>query len=78
MRVIANVVPSGMAATAQTLYAFGAGVVTTALTSLSGTLYADYGGPTFLLMAALCVVALPFAWRGLASGRQQPAGIPAL
>lgn len=78
MRVIASVVPSSMAATAQTLYAFGAGVVTAALTSLSGTLYADYGGPTFLLMAALCVVALPFAWRGLASGRRQPAGMPAL
>lgn len=78
MRVIASVVPSSMAATAQTLYAFGAGVVTAALTSLSGTLYAGYGGLTFLLMAALCVVALPFAWRGFAPGRQQPAGMPAL
>lgn len=78
MRVIANVVPYGMAATAQTLYAFGAGVVTAALMSLSGTLYADYGGLAFLLMAALCVVALPVAWRGFAPGRQQPAGTPAL
>jgi MFS transporter, PPP family, 3-phenylpropionic acid transporter len=78
MRVIANVVPSGMAATAQTLYAFGAGIVSAALTSLSGTLYADHGGLTFLLMAALCVVALPLAWRGFAPDRQQPAGMPVL
>ncbi len=56
MRVIGNVVPSAVAATAQALYAFGAGLVTAALTSLSGTLYADYGGPAFLAMAALCVI----------------------
>ena len=66
MRVIGNVVPSGAAATAQALYAFGAGLVTAALTSLSGTLYASYGGLAFLAMAALCVIALPFAWWGLA------------
>jgi PPP family 3-phenylpropionic acid transporter len=78
MRVIGSVVPSRVAATAQALYAFGAGVVTAALTSLSGTLYADYGGLTFLLMAALCVVALPFAWWGLAAGEQEPSGMRAL
>jgi PPP family 3-phenylpropionic acid transporter len=65
MRVIGNVVPPGVAATAQALYAFGAGLVTAALTWLSGTLYATYGGPAFLSMAALCVIALPFAWWGL-------------
>ena len=64
MRVIGNVVPPAVAATAQALYAFGAGLVTAALTSLSGTLYATYGGPAFLAMAALCVIALPFAWWG--------------
>ena len=69
MRVIANVVPSAAAATAQALYAFGAGLVTAALTSVSGTLYANYGGPAFLAMAALCVTALPFAWWGLADSR---------
>jgi PPP family 3-phenylpropionic acid transporter len=69
MRVIGNVVPPGVAATAQALYAFGAGLVTAALTSVSGTLYANYGGPAFLSMAALCVIALPFAWRGLADPR---------
>jgi MFS transporter, PPP family, 3-phenylpropionic acid transporter len=69
MRVIGNVVPPGVAATAQALYAFGAGLVTAALTWLSGTLYATYGGSAFLSMAALCVVALPFAWWGLADPR---------
>jgi PPP family 3-phenylpropionic acid transporter len=69
MRVIGNVVPSGVAATAQALYAFGAGVVTATLTSVSGTLYATYGGPAFLAMAVLCVVALPFAWWGFADPR---------
>jgi PPP family 3-phenylpropionic acid transporter len=69
MRVIGNVVPPGLAATAQAIYAFGAGLVTAALTSLSGTLYATYGGPAFLSMAALCLVALPFAWWGLADPR---------
>src|SRR5262249_7120204 len=67
MRVMAHVVPSGVAATAQTLYAFGAGLVTAGLTSLSGALYARYGGLAFVSMAALCLVALPFAWYGLAN-----------
>ena len=66
MRIIGSVVPSGLAGTAQALYAFGAGLVTAALTSLSGTLYAAYGGSAFLAMAALCIVALPFAWWGFA------------
>lgn len=69
MRVIGNVVPPAVAATAQALYAFGAGLVTAALTSLSGTLYAAYGGPAFLAMAALCVIALPVAWWGFADPR---------
>ena len=47
MRVIGNVVPPGVAATAQALYAFGAGLVTAALTSLSGTLYAITAGRRF-------------------------------
>jgi PPP family 3-phenylpropionic acid transporter len=72
MRVVGNVVPPGVAATAQALYAFGAGLVTAALTSLSGTLYASYGGLAFLSMAALCVVALPFAWWGLANEPNGP------
>ena len=72
MRILGNLVSSGVAATAQALYALGAGILTAALTSLSGTLYADYGGRTFLLMSALCVAALPVAWWGFAPGRRQP------
>jgi PPP family 3-phenylpropionic acid transporter len=69
MRLMANAVPPHMAATAQALYAFGAGLVTALLTSVSGTLYADWGGLAFLPMAALCLVALPLAWWGLANVR---------
>jgi MFS transporter, PPP family, 3-phenylpropionic acid transporter len=72
MRVMDNVVPRGVAATAQAFYAFGAGLVTAALTSVSGALYAGYGGAAFLSMAALCVIALPFAWYGLADGPDKP------
>lgn len=78
MRVIGNVVPPGVAATAQALYAFGAGLVTAGLTSVSGMLYASYGGLAFLSMAALCVIALPVAWWGFAPGRQQPGSLRAL
>jgi len=40
--------------------------MTAALTSVSGALYARYGGMTFLAMGALCLIALPFAWYGFA------------
>ena len=65
MRIIASVVPIRLSATAQAFYAFGSGVVSAALTALSGTLYATYGGLSFFAMAVLCGVALPFAWYGL-------------
>ena len=65
MRALGNVVPVGVAATAQTLYAFGAGLVTAVLTSLSGTLYVRYGSVAFLSMATLCLIAAPYAWYGL-------------
>ena len=71
MRVLGIVVPVGAAATAQTLYAFGAGLVTAVLTSLSGTLYVRYGGVAFLSMATLCLIALPFAWYGLPNHADQ-------
>ncbi|WP_316399262.1 MFS transporter [Bradyrhizobium sp. 33ap4] len=64
MRMMGKLVPIRLAATAQALYAFSSGVVTAALTSLSGILYAQYAGAAFFPMAALCVVALPFAWFG--------------
>jgi MFS transporter, PPP family, 3-phenylpropionic acid transporter len=68
MRVMADVVPRRVAATAQAFYAFGAGLVTVALISLSGMLYARYGGAAFVSMTIPCLIALPFAWYGLASG----------
>jgi PPP family 3-phenylpropionic acid transporter len=72
MRVMGTVVPLGAAATAQAFYAFGSGLVTAALTLLSGTLYASYGGLAFLSMAALCIIALPFAWYGFADEPNKP------
>jgi PPP family 3-phenylpropionic acid transporter len=65
MRLIGIVVPVRLAATAQALYALGAGLASTILTLLSGRLYGDYGGGAFLPMALLCGMALPLAWFGL-------------
>jgi PPP family 3-phenylpropionic acid transporter len=76
MRVMASVVAPGVAATAQAFYAFGSGLVTAMLTLLSGTLYAKYGGASFVSMAALCIVALPFAWFGLANDPQSKVAFP--
>jgi PPP family 3-phenylpropionic acid transporter len=63
---------SGIAGTAEAFYAGGAGVVTAVLTSVPGTLYATYGGTAFLSMAAVCAVALPFAWFDLGKGPSGP------
>jgi PPP family 3-phenylpropionic acid transporter len=65
MRSMAVHIPTHLSATAQAIYALAAGVVTAALTFWSGILYGWYGGASFLLMAVLCAVALPFAWFGL-------------
>jgi PPP family 3-phenylpropionic acid transporter len=64
MRIMADVVPKSVAAGAQGLYALGSGLVTAALTLLSGSLYASFTGAGFLAMAILCAIALPFAWTG--------------
>jgi PPP family 3-phenylpropionic acid transporter len=64
MRMMAALVPTPMAATAQALYAFGSGAVTAALTLFSGFFYASYGGGAFVAMALLCGLALPLAWFG--------------
>lgn len=69
MRMMGVLVAASVAATAQALYAFGSGLVTAVLTFFSGALYASYPGAAFFAMAALCVVALPFAWFGFANGR---------
>ena len=71
MRIMGTLVPTSLAATAQAIYAFGSGFATAALTLLSGTLYARYGGVSFFPMAVLCGVALPFAWFGLADKRNR-------
>jgi PPP family 3-phenylpropionic acid transporter len=64
MRVISAVVPPHLAATAQAMYALGAGATTALLTVASGSLYGAVGARGFLVMAFLCAAALPLA-RGL-------------
>ena len=59
MRVISATVPSGLAATAQAMYALGAGAATALLTVASGVLYARLGAGAFLGMALLCILAMP-------------------
>lgn len=66
MRLIGVAVPDRLAATAQAVYALGAGLATASLTLVSGELYAQWDGMAFMLMAALCALALPVAWFGLA------------
>jgi MFS transporter, PPP family, 3-phenylpropionic acid transporter len=64
MRVISRIVPPHLAATAQAMYALGAGATTALLTVASGSLYGAVGAQGFLVMAFLCAVALPLV-RGL-------------
>jgi PPP family 3-phenylpropionic acid transporter len=62
MRLISEVVPAGLEATAQAVYAtVGIGGATALLTVLSGFLYARAGAHGFWLMGAFCAVALPVA-----------------
>lgn len=63
MREIAEAVPPRLAATAQALYAFGPATVTAILTWASGWIYGA-GPEPFLLMAGLCLIAIPIAWKG--------------
>ncbi len=64
MRLIAGIVPAHLAATAQALYAFSVGAATALLTLASGWFYGALGARGFLVMALLCVTALPLS-RGL-------------
>jgi MFS transporter, PPP family, 3-phenylpropionic acid transporter len=60
MRLLSEIVPSGLAATALTVYGtLGAGLSSVLLTLASGPLYGRLGPTGFLAMAALCVVAVP-------------------
>jgi PPP family 3-phenylpropionic acid transporter len=63
MRVIPVIVPPGVAATAQAMYALAAGATTAALTLASGWLYGALGARGFLVMAVLCVAAPPLTWK---------------
>ena len=63
MRLISAIVPQRLAATAQALYALGAGATTALLTLASGWLYATLGAQGFLMMAVLCAAATPLTWK---------------
>jgi MFS transporter, PPP family, 3-phenylpropionic acid transporter len=61
MRLIGQLVPSGLAATAQAIYGTVAiGAVTSLLTLASGGLYSQFGAAGFWAMAALSIMAMPF------------------
>jgi MFS transporter, PPP family, 3-phenylpropionic acid transporter len=60
MRLIVQVVPIRLAATAQSIYGtLCVGLGTALLTLASGLLYERMGGSAFLVMAWLCLLALP-------------------
>jgi PPP family 3-phenylpropionic acid transporter len=59
LRLIAAMVPQHLTATAQAMYALGAGATTALLTLASGRLYATLGAEGFLVMALLCAAAAP-------------------
>jgi MFS transporter, PPP family, 3-phenylpropionic acid transporter len=60
IRLIVAVAPVRLAATAQAIYGtLSVGLTIALLTFVSGLLYARTGGEAFLLMAALCLLALP-------------------
>jgi PPP family 3-phenylpropionic acid transporter len=59
MRLIAAIAPQPLAATAQAMYALGAGATTALLVLASGWLYANLAAHGFLVMALLCAAALP-------------------
>jgi MFS transporter, PPP family, 3-phenylpropionic acid transporter len=62
MRLISATVPQPLAATAQAIYALGAGATTALLTLASGWLYGALGAQGFLAMALLCAVVPPLTW----------------
>ena len=61
MRLLGEMVPPGLAATAQAIYGTVAiGAMSALLTLASGTLYGRFGAGGFWAMAALCLCAMPF------------------
>lgn len=70
MRLIQVIVPPHLAATAQALYALGAGAASALLTLASGRLYASLGPLGFLAMAILCAAVPPLTLRLRSLGRE--------
>jgi PPP family 3-phenylpropionic acid transporter len=70
IRLIVSVVPVRLAATAQAIYGtLSVGLASTLVTLASGVLYARVGGAAFLVMAVLCLSALPIC-AGLGDARE--------
>jgi PPP family 3-phenylpropionic acid transporter len=63
MRILVQVTPAELSATAQAIYALGIAVTNAALTLLSGYLYTELGTGGFYVMAGLALMSLPFIWR---------------
>jgi MFS transporter, PPP family, 3-phenylpropionic acid transporter len=64
MQVIVRVVPLRLAATAQAIYGtLCVGLATALLTLASGLLYSWMDGTAFVVMAALCLLAVPMCAR---------------
>jgi PPP family 3-phenylpropionic acid transporter len=63
MRLLAAIVPRHLAATAQAMYALGAGATTALLTLAAGELFARLGAQGFLMMALLCAAVPPLTLR---------------
>jgi PPP family 3-phenylpropionic acid transporter len=60
IRLIVTVAPVRLAATAQAIYGtLCVGLSIAMVTLVSGLLYASIGGAAFLIMAALCLLAMP-------------------
>ncbi len=73
IRLIVTVAPVRLAATAQAIYStLCVGLSIAVMTLASGLLYAHIGGAAFLIMAALCLLALP-ACAGLQSNGEEDA-----
>jgi MFS transporter, PPP family, 3-phenylpropionic acid transporter len=79
MRLLGQMVPAGLAATAQAIYGTVAiGAMTSLLTLMSGTLYGHFGAGGFWAMAGLCLLAVPFIMKLrhlTAQGHPRPASI---
>ena len=59
MHVLVRIVPAGLAATAQAVYALASGTMTAMLMLLSGSLYAAFGAGGFFVMAGVAAASLP-------------------